>query len=743
MNMTRRFTPLAAALLTATASPLLLPAAQAQGPAPVPAKRDAQLESITVQSTAARDDYAPGESTVGGKAPAAVRDIPQSVTVVQRSVLEAQAATTMTEALRNVPGITISAGEGGQIGDNVNLRGFSARTDMFLNGFRDRGQYTRDTFATEAVEVLKGPSSMLFGRGSTGGVINQVSKAPGLNPITEVSGTVGTDDYYRATMDVNRKLSDTAAVRVAAFAQDAKSTRDVVENTGWGVAPSARFGIGTPTVVTVQGYFQRNDDIPDYGFPLLTENGPGTVSRPIGAPSERFYGYADDRFKQDVNVASVNVRHRLANGATVRNQTQYSYYKTDASPSPLGTLARIGGGTPTLRDALGLVSAQRQDRDRTVVEKSFFNQTDYMVKISQGSLVHNLSAGLELGRDWYDEDRFVWNTATADRSINLANAGGGQRAGQRVLSRNVQTTADTLAAYVNDQLDLNKEWKLVGGLRWDRYKVSSALLKFTLPAGFAADNTAPTPPNTDSMWSTRAGVIYQPSEVQSYYLSYGSSFNPSAESVTQSASTAALDPEKNRSIEAGAKLDFLEGNLSLSTAVFRVQKTNARTTDPVANITTLNGDVRVQGFEAGIVGRITPSWQLMAGYTFLDGRVEKSLDRTGAGTAASPYIYSQGKRLQNTPRHNATFWTTYSFLGAWEAGGGVVYADDRYVNNFETAQIEGYTRVDATIAYRQPKYDIRLNLQNLTDKHYFETASGGRAIPVKGRFAGVTVTYRF
>ena len=741
--MTRRFTPLAAVLLTATSAPLLISTAHAQAPAPIPAKPEAQLESITVQSTATRDEYAPGESTIGGKVPTAVRDIPQSVTVIKRSVLEAQAATTMTEALRNVPGITISAGEGGQIGDSVNLRGFSARTDMFLNGFRDRGQYSRDTFATEAVEVLKGPSSMLFGRGSTGGVINQSSKAPGLTPITEVSGTVGTDDYYRATMDVNRKLSDSSAVRVAAFAQDAKSTRDVVENTGWGIAPSARFGIGTPTVVTVQGYFQRNDDIPDYGFPLLTENGPGTVSKPIGAPSERFYGYADDRFKQEVNVASVNVRHRLANGATLRNQTQYSHYKTDASPSPLGSLARIGGGTPTLRDPLGLASAQRQDRDRTVVDKSFFNQTDYVTKINQGSLVHNLTAGFELGRDWYDEDRYLWNTSTAERTINLGNDGGGQRPGQRLLSRKVATTADTLAAYVNDQLDLNAQWKLVGGLRWDRYKVSSSLVKFPLPAGFAADNTVNSVPNTDSMWSTRAGVIYQPSELQSYYVSYGTSFNPSAESVTQSATTAALDPEKNRSIEAGAKLDFLEGNLSFNTAIFRVQKTNARTTDPVAGVTTLNGDVRVQGFEASIVGRITPSWQVLAGYTYLDGKVEKSLDRTGAGTAASPYLYSQGKRLQNTPRHSASVWTTYSFLGAWEAGGGVIYSDDRFVNNYESAMVDGYTRVDATVAWRQPKYDVRLNLQNLTDKHYFETASGGRAVPVKGRFGSVTVTYRF
>lgn len=705
-------------------------------PQPADASKAEQLPEIKVTGQKS-NDYNTGVSTIGGKTPAALRDIPQSVTVINRSVLNEQAATTMTEALRNVPGITISAGEGSAIGDNINLRGFSARTDVFLDGFRDRGQYSRDTFSLEAVEVLKGPSSMLFGRGSTGGVINQVSKKPGLKPVGEVTVSVGTDNYYRTTLDVNRPLSETAAFRIEAFGQDTKSTRDVIQNKDFGIAPSLRLGIGTPTEVILSGLFQRNKDIPDFGFPFVTTNGAGTVRKPVDAPANRFYGYTDDKFDQSVDQVSATIKHKFSPTVTLTNKTQYSQYKVDASPSPLGTITRVGGGTPSLNDPLTLLNAQRQDRDRQLNDKSIFNQTDLIAKIQTGSVLHTLTTGVEIGRDTYHEDRYVWNPTNV--AINLGNPVNGTRQGARALTRTVETTADTLAAYINDQIDLNKQWKLVGGLRWDRYKVGTNLQKFTLPAGFAADTTQPSAPQTDTMLSHRAGVIYQPNEAQSYYISYGTSFNPSAETVTQSSTTANVPAEKNRSIEIGAKLDYMEGKLSLNGALFHVQKTNARTTDPVSGLVSLDGTVRVQGLELGVVGRITPAWQVMAGYTLLDGKVLKSLD---TGTGADLGLRSEGKTLQNTPKHSFSLWSTYSF-GDWEAGGGMLFSSSRFVNNYETAVVDGYTRFDATLAYKQKDYDVRLNLQNLTDAKYFETASGGRATPVKGRSAIVSLAYRF
>jgi catecholate siderophore receptor len=691
-----------------------------------------------VKATAARErDNAVGST--GAKFDTPLRDIPQSITVLDRKMLDSQAAASLKDSLRNVPGITLGAGEGGVIGDNINLRGFSARTDIYLDGLRDRGQYTRDVFSLEAVEVLKGPSSMLFGRGSTGGVINQVSKKPDLRERAEISATVGTDDHYRVTADVNRPLSETSAVRVALFGQDVRTTRDVERLRDWGVAPSIRFGINTPTEVTIAALVQRNRDVPDYGFPFVTSNGAGTVRVPIAAEPNVFYGYSDDRFNQSVNVLTATVQHKLSPTTTVRNRTLVGVNEADASPTPLGAVARTGGGTPSLNDPLTILSAPRQDRERLVRDKSITNQTDFIVKLDAAGMQHTLTTGIEIGRDESEEDRYVWNTPAAAARVNLGDPALTTRPGEHALSRTVTTTADTLAAYVNDQIELSKQWKLVAGVRGERFKARSAVQTFALPAGFPVDNTVQAAPKSETVFSPRTGVLFQPTDAQSWYVSYGTSFNPSAEAVTQSASTAALDAEKNRSVEAGVKLDVLDGELSLAAAVFRTEKTNARTRD-AGGVQVNAGRIRVNGVELSATGRVSPTWQLFGGYTFLDGRIVSSPE---VGTGADLGIPAQGKRAPNAPRHQATLWTTYRIAPQWEIGGGVLHSSERLLNNFETAKVDGFTRVDATVAYLEKSFEVRLNLLNLGDKHYFEAGSGGRATPVRGRTALATVTYRF
>lgn len=713
---------------------------------------DAELPEVKVTGQAESKDFAPATSSIGGATPALIRDIPQTVTVINRAVLDSQGATSLTQALRNVPGITISAGEGGAIGDNINLRGFSARTDLYIDGFRDRGQYTRDTFAYDEIEVLKGPSSMLFGRGSTGGVINQVSKKPNLKPRSEITASVGTHDYYRSTLDLNRPLSETSAFRVAAFGQDTKSTRDVVQNKDWGVAPSLRFGINTPTEVTLSALVQRNRDFPDYGFPLVTSNDVGTVRKPINAPANKLYGYTDDYFNQSVDIYNATVQHKFTPNLTLRNQTSYSRYKTEAQPSPLtsGSIRRVGQAASTastnpatLNDPIANLLAPREDRDRILNDKSLFNQTELVAKIQAGTMLHTLTAGLEIGQEKNHEDRYVWNTTTANREINLGNPVNGTRQGTRLQSRASDTTADTLGGYLNDQIDLTKQWKVVGGLRWDRYKVTPELTKFTVPAGYTADNVVATVPKTDIMVSPRGGVLYQPDDRQSYYASFGTSFNPTSETVTQASSVAgnaSLDPEKNRSLEVGAKLDLLDGNLAVNAALFQIEKTNARMRDGLGSVQVLGGTVRVNGMELGVAGRITPAWQVFGGYTYLDGKITRSPE---IGTGVDAGLRAEGKAFPNTPRHTATLWSTYRVTPEWEVGGGALYSSKRYLNNYETAMLDGYTRFDATFAYLQKAYEVRLNLQNLTDKKYFETASAGRAVPAAGRTAIVTVAYRF
>lgn len=710
--------------------------APAAEPTPEAPKTESSLPPVKATATVERDN---SRAASGAKFEQALRDVPQSVTVIDRKMLDNQAAASLKDALRNVPGITLGAGEGGVIGDNINLRGFSARTDVYLDGMRDRGQYSRDVFSLQAVEVLKGPSSMLFGRGSTGGVINQISKKPEARDRGEVEATIGTDGYFRSTGDYNKALSSSAAFRVTAFGQQVESTRDVTKQKDAGVAPSVRLGIGTPTEFSVSALVQRNRDIPDYGFPFVTTSGVGTVRKPIDAPANRYYGYDDDQFNQDINVVSLTLQHKASSATTLRTRLQVSDVRTRARANPLGAVFKLNGSVPTQDDDLGDLFATRSTRERHLKDTTVISQTDVTTRISAGSTVHQVTGGVELARERNRDDRYAWNTTTDAATINLGEPVYAGITGSHALSRTTTTVADTAAVYINDQIELTPQWKVVGGLRNERFMVDSTLVKHTLPAGFPADNTEPSAPKSESMWSPRAGVLFQPDAAQTYYFSYGTSFNPSAEAITQSSSTAQLGAERNRSFELGAKLDLLDGELSVTGALFRIEKTNPRTQDAAGTQVT-EGLIRVDGLELGATGRINPQWEVFAGYTYLNGKIVES-PQIGGGSDAG--IAAEGKTAPNTPRHNATVWTTYRLTPEWELGGGAQFASDRWLNNFESAKVDGYTRWDATVAYLQKSWEVRLNLQNLGDAVYFEASSAGRATPVRGRTALVSATYRF
>lgn len=736
--MNLRYSPLAAAILSALALPSH---AETAGEASA-----AQLPEVTVSDTALEEDriYTPMTDSVGGRLQADLRDTPQSITVINEAVLDDQAATSLVEALRNVPGITISAGEGGNIGDNINLRGFSARTDVFMDGFRDRGQYSRDVFSLQAVEVLKGPASMLFGRGSTGGVINQVSKRPQLKDESEISVSVGTDDYYRSTFDTNQKLSDTSAARVSAFWQDISYERDTTEKTGFGLAPSFRFGIGTPTEITLSALIQRNDDIPDYGGPLLRAKNTLSTAKPLDI-GKRFYGFSTDHFDQNVDVVTLGIRHKLNDKLTLRNQTQFSRVETDASPTPLGAVRVVSSPacsayTVALSSVpLSCLEAPRQDRDREVKDVSVYNLTDLTARFDTAAVKHTLTTGLEFGKDKYDFARYFWSPTST--YVNLGNPVTVPRGstGDPSLGQLTNTETETLAAFINEQADLGEHWTVVAGVRWDRFEASSSNRTFP---GFTGTVPPASLRNNDSMVSTRGGILFKPTATQTYYLSYGTSFNPSAEGVTQSAGNFDLDPEENRSYEAGAKWTFMDEALMVNTAAFRIEKTNARTGPNTDQ--SLEGNIRVDGAELTVTGQITPDWQMIAGYTFLNSEVRDSLNTTTVTVGSSTVtVASEGKDFENTPRHSATLWTTYRLTPEWQFGAGATGASSRFVNSFETAEVDSYVRGDAMVAYLQPGYDIRLNVQNVTDELYYETASQGRATAAMGARYILTGTFRF
>lgn len=749
--MNRR-TPIATALIALFAAPAATLAQQAPAPSATTAQATpaaTTLQEVVVNGSASRDDFNAGKSSLS-KLGEDLHDVPQSVTVVNKALMESQGVSSLADALRNVPGITIGGAEGGQIGNNINLNGFSARTDIYLDGFRDRGQYYRDTFALEQVEVLMGPSSMLFGRGSTGGVINQVSKKPSLKAATEVTGSVTTNGLVRATADYNTPTGDTSAFRISAMAQDGRpSTRDEMTVQDFGIAPSWRTGIGTSTEITLSALLQHNHDMPDYGFSNLNGH-PTNVNR------NTFYGFTDDRTNQDIAALNAGITHKFSPNLRLRNQTQFNYVETDAretAPNSVGSVS-ARGFTPLTTSTLPLdqLFVRLQSHDRKIRDYSIFNQTELTANFDTGSVKHTLLVGAEVGHDGYNNQNYFRNgtcngqplvTGTTSATVGyvacepLVNpAYTASPASVSTSTGNLQGgSANTIAAYLNDSIEFSKQWKAVAGVRYDRYIASiSNSINSTNSARAPYFSTAlANADQTVNFTSVRLGGIWQPTEAQSYYVSYGTSFNPSLEQLTGTVGQQSLDPEKNKSYEVGGKWDLMGGDLSLSSALFQITKDNARSQID-ATTYALSGKIRVRGFRAGATGRITSKWQVFAGYTYLDGEIVNGI---GAGTT--------GKVPTNTPKHTATAWTSYAFLPNWEIGGGAFYMSERFANNTNTVQVGSFVRWDGMLAYHQPKYDVRLNLFNIFDKKYYDAliqSDGGRSVPGTGRTAMLSFTYR-
>jgi catecholate siderophore receptor len=718
--------PLGAAMLAGVALTPDAALAQTQG--------EATLPEVRVRESAGTGNFATDTATVGGGVPQPVRDIAQSVTIVNSALMQAQGATSLADALRNVPGITLGAAEGGSIGNNFNLRGFSARTDLYLDGMRDRGQYYRDVFSLDAVEVLQGPSSMLFGRGSTGGIINQVSKLPTLAPIGAATLTVGTQPSVRGTVDYNQAMSDRSAFRAAAMAQDVHSTREVMKNQDYGLAPAISFGLGTPTEVTFNALLTHNDDMPDYGLPPLN-GAPAPVNRKF------FYGATDDRTVQDVMNLNAIVTHRFSAQVKLRNQTQYSRYRIDAresGPNNVGTLvngvytvfpaANTGNLTPLPLDQL-YVGIGSHDRD--ITDTSLYNQTDLITEFRTGPVSHLLITGLELGQDTNDTQNYSRNipgsTSNFFRAVPLASpmyAPAGDL--PSITGNRVQSSATDVAPYVNDTMSFLESWKAIAGLRYDRYN-ANLTNSVNLPSSAS---------QSIGFTSVRAGLIWQPTDTQAYYASYGTSFNPSLETLTVVNGQQSLDPETSKQYEIGAKWDLLDGNLSLTSALFRIDKDHTRS-QISPGVYELTGNVRVNGFQVSVAGRITPAWQVFGGYTYLDARI----------VSASTLDATQGKVPANTPQNSASLWTSYNFTREWQAGTGLTYMSDRYAANNNAVTVPDYFRWDAMLAWQQKSFTVQINVFNITDRANNYDAlipsDRGRSVPGTDLQAQLSLIYTF
>jgi catecholate siderophore receptor len=675
-----------------------------------PVKQTQQLPKVQVTSDT--DAYKPEELN-SLKYSTSLLDTPQSVTVVPSEVIEARGATTLADVMRNVSGISLVAGEGGGArGDNFRIRGFAANTDMFIDGMRDLAQYSnRDPFNLQQLEVVKGPSGAFAGRGSTGGAINQVSKAPQLEPIIAGDLSLGTDDTRRVTTDWNQPIGEDSALRLNLMYHESDvEGRDVVTNERWGVAPSFSFGLGTPTRTTFSYYQLEQDNITDYGLPLTQ----GELL--VDVDHSNWYGFRHlNHEKERAQIGSVRVEHDFAANTLLR--TQFRYMENDlfsivSPPRNADPVVNTVQRNPNVRDTLNTFAA---------------NQTDLSIAFATGAVRHTVATGFEFAHETYDQQAYTLTpTAPLD---DLTNPDPDTPYDPTfVAGTRSENTGDSIGVYAFDTLQIGERWQVIGGLRWDRYDAA---------ADIEAIGVAPVHvERTDEMTTWRAAVVYKPIESASVYASAGSSFNPSAEGGSLNAAQSLVAPEESVSYEIGGKWDVIAERLSLTLAIFRTQKTNARTPGlPGEPVTVLDGEQRVDGMELSASGSITGNWRIFAGFTYLDSEIVESNNPL-----------EQGNEIGNTPPETFNLWTTYQVLPNFQVGLGSQYVSERTVSNTVTTELDPYWLFDAMAGYTlSSRVDLRLNVYNLADKFYFQKlhAGGSHGVPGPGRSALLSVSMQF
>jgi catecholate siderophore receptor len=684
------------------------------------------LHAAATEEAASAPDSKLSEIVVTGhptvsEIPTSFQDTPQNVTIVPQQVMADQAVNNVQDALKNVPGITLNAGEGGTHGDNINLRGFAASDDFFLDGLRDTGFYTRDSFNLDSIEVYKGPASTLFGRGSTGGVVNQVSKTPQLNDF--IRGTVigGTNSELRGTADVNYAIGDSSAFRFNAMGMRSEvADRDFTENRRWGFAPSVSFGLGQPTTVTVEYFHQVQNDIPDYGIPFA-------FGAPVPVSRNTYYGFpTDDRTRTRVDVGTMLLKSQFNENFWCTDTARAGNYYFES----IETAPHYGAAPPVPGTDLSTVLTFR---DRPTVKgtvKTLMNDADLHVKFATGPVDHHLVAGIELDREESKLTRFanqlnnIPGTPILDPDPFQVFPGT-----QNTVTQRPDTVTKTASGLIEDIIDFGPHWEAAAAVRVDRFS-----------AKFDESVTHAHFDHTDTIASPRASLVYRPIESVSVYASYGTSYDPSAENLSLSAKTASLGPEKDKTFEFGVKSNVLDNKLALQAGIFQTDMANARVGDPT-NPTApqlLAGKERVRGFEADAIGYITEDFEFTAGYTHLNSATLQSTD---------PLFV--GQPLLNTAPNQANLWMTYEFAFPLKAGAGLNWLDRRSADVDNTAHVPGYVTFDAMLGYQINKhFGVQLNGYNLANRYYFANSYfssqvENHVLPGAGRTGLLTVSFAY
>ncbi len=677
---------------------------------------------------------------------APLRETPQTIQLIPRTLIEEQGATTLSEALRNVPGITMQAGEGGgassTTGDMFNMRGFSANNSLFVDGVRDDGLVGRDVYNLEQIEVFSGPTGADVGRTNAAGYVNLTSKAPTLDRAEAGTLSYGSGDQVRATVDLNQRLPIGApgtflgntAVRVNALWQDGGiAGRDHVSRESRAIAPSIAFGVDTSTRVSAAAQFMRQDNLADYGLPAAASPvGPLTTGAlgPRSVDQDTYYGSPDydfDKVSQD--SVTVRVEHDLAAGTTVRNQTRYN---TAERTAVITSIANAAAYNPVTN----LVTLSRQANERH--NDIFSNQTSLVARPTTGRIRHDLSIGLEMTRETQAAPTLGGVGTRAPVDLNNPDVFS-PVVGMTIAPTGATSegSTNTVALYAFDGFDAGPRLRLNGGIRVERYSTTSHAV--AAPPGSAVTDLE----GDGTLVSGKAGVVFRLSDLGNVYASYGSSLTPPGSANFQLNAGAAnqnnpnVDPQKSVNYEVGSKWALAGNRLQLSGAVFYTENENvifvvdATAVPPIFNQD--DGQI-VKGAAFALLGQLLPRWDVNLSLQYLDSRLN------------SQNSVNNGKRLILTPEFSSSLWTTVRLARDIRVGGGLRYTDPVFINAANTIQVPRYTVADALIeAPIARQLTLRLNVYNLTDRTYIRSINnnGGRYNPGTPRSFLLSTAVRF
>ena len=720
------------------------PAAAASTPTSNPASTVLPVVRARVQAEPAGKDSVQATTTRIGKGQQELRDVPQSVTVVTERLIDDRNLDTLKDTLKNTAGISFLAAEGGE--EDIRLRGFSlqATGDIFVDGLRDPAFYERDSFNWDRLEVLRGSASMLFGRGSTGGAVNQVSKLPTLFAGNEVGVTLGNQGYLRGTADLNVKTGENAAFRFNGMVNLGDNHGARIDKHGF--APSFRWGIGTSDEFLVSLYHLENNNGINYGLPWL--NG---KLLPIDPGS--YYGLLSDVSAGSATMTTLGYTKRFADRSEWKTTLRVGRYERDQrasavrfaaaalQPGGIGsTDARFVFGPNTVFQRSGGIGTHAKIQDLDAI--TF--QSDYDTKFQAWGLKHSVQAGVDFTKDEFTgyttanppSGALIKPTITAGQN----RGGGSVDESLRLVNKARDFNSEAMGAYAQDLVQLNPSWKLLAGLRWDRFEGRYRTFS-TAAANFGAQTGALG--RSDALFSERLGVLWQPTPLTSFHFSYGTSFNTSGDAYQFDALGSNTPPEKSRNFELGAKIDSDSGKATLRLALFHATKYNERNRDEESVSPTnyvLSGQRHAAGFEIDVAGRLTPQWETFVSLAWIP---DAEVDRASSVLGTTLTGETVGQRPGLTPQLSGTVWSTYQLTPKLRLGGGL------NARSKDTPQQSSIVARGFVTADLMAEYDagggllFKLNVSNLTNKLYAETLYRGHYIAGKPRTVQLSSVFKF